>query len=111
MTDQMIRAAASEEIHPLPLARERECPFGPPPEMKNLQARSAVTRVICPTGITAWMVTGYADVREVLGDPVRFSSQPGQISHVFQGSDPESPAAPGEFPRMDGAEFMRLRRA
>lgn len=111
MTDQMIRTAASAEIHPLPLAREQECPFAPSPEMKSLQARSPVTRVACPTGITAWMITGYADVREVLGDPARFSSQPGQISHVFQGSDPESPAAPGEFPRMDGADFMRMRRA
>jgi cytochrome P450 len=111
MLDQKTLTAASEEIHPLPLPNERECPFGLSPEIKNLQAKSPVTQVVCPTGITAWMVTGYADVREVLGDPGRFSSQPGQISHVFPGSDPESSAVEGEFPRMDGAEFMRLRRA
>jgi cytochrome P450 len=32
-----------------------------------------VVKVACPTGIDAWLVTRYADVREVLGDPERFS--------------------------------------
>jgi cytochrome P450 len=97
-------------LRPLPLPGARECPFGPPPEYADLRAGSPVTRVACPTGVAAWLVSRYADVREVLGDPQRFSNRPGTAAHVLSGFGGDTPVGEGEFPRMDGAEHLRFRR-
>lgn len=94
----------------LPVPRPRVCPFGPPPEYARLRVEAPVTRVRCPTGLTAWLVSRYAEVREVLGDAERFSSRPGQVVHWMAHSDPARPVAPGEFTRMDGPDYQRFRR-
>ncbi|MDA3646861.1 cytochrome P450 [Saccharopolyspora indica] len=96
--------------HPLPLPREQVCPFGPAPEVAEIRRDSPVLRVSCPTGIDAWLVTRYADVREVLGDPVRFSSRPGISGHVLANQPPDAPIEEGDFHRMDGPEYLRYRR-
>jgi cytochrome P450 len=93
----------------LPLPREWEFPFDPPPEYAALRASSPVVKVSCPTGLDAWLVSDYAGVREVLGDGRRFSSRPGQVAHVLASFDPDSPVD-GQFSRMDGAEHVRIRR-
>lgn len=93
----------------LPLPREWEFPFDPPPEFALLRSKEPVIRVACPTGIDAWLVSDYAGVREVLGDGRRFSARPGQIAHVLKSFDPESPVD-GKFSRMDGPEHVRIRR-
>ncbi|NGO66864.1 cytochrome P450 [Streptomyces boncukensis] len=100
----------STPVRQLPMPRPDVCPFGPAPEYARLRAEAPVTRVACPTGLTAWLVTRYADVREALGDADRFSSRPGQVVHLMAHADPERPLAPGEFTRMDGAEYQRFRR-
>jgi cytochrome P450 len=97
-------------LPPLPLPSARGCPFGPPEEYAELRAGSPVVRVACPTGVEAWLVSRYADVREVLGDPQRFSNRPGTAAHVLLGYGGDTPVAEGEFPRMDGAEHLRFRR-
>ncbi|MFD3584518.1 cytochrome P450 [Streptomyces sp. NPDC058683] len=89
----------------------QQCPFALTSEMARLPAESPVTEVACPTGINAWLITRYADVREVFADSARFSSQPGSIAHLVYGLDPDAPIVEGDFPRMDGAEHLRLRRA
>ena len=90
----------------LPLPREWELPFDPPPPVAA--AGSRVVRVACPTGLTAWLVSDYAGVREVLGDGRRFSARPGQASHMLAAFDPGS--EPDNFSRMDGPEHVRIRR-
>ncbi|WP_031469604.1 cytochrome P450 [Sciscionella sediminilitoris] len=95
---------------PLPVPDERACPFGPAPEIAALRRHSPVTRVTCPTGIEAWLVTRYADVREVLGDPVRFSSRGGMAGHLLANQPPDAPVEEGDFHRMDGTEYLRFRR-
>jgi cytochrome P450 len=100
----------SGALPPLPLPGARGCPFGPPPEYADLRAGSPVARVACPTGVDAWLVSRYADVREVLGDPQRFSNRPGTAAHVLLGFGGDAPIGEGEFPRMDGAEHLRFRR-
>jgi cytochrome P450 len=87
----------------LPLPREWELPFEP-----ALAPQPRVVRVACPTGLTAWLVSDYAGVREVLGDGRRFSARPGQAAHMLTAFDPES--EPEGFTRMDGAEHVRIRR-
>jgi cytochrome P450 len=69
-----------------------------------------VVKVTCPTGIEAWLVTRYADVREVLGDPRRFSTRPGQAAHVLINQPPDAAVEEGDFNRMDGADHLRFRR-
>ncbi|RBM24060.1 cytochrome P450 [Streptomyces sp. PT12] len=69
-----------------------------------------MTRVACPTGLTAWLVSRYADVREILGGAERFSSRPGQVVHLMAHADPERPIGKGEFTRMDGPDYQRFRR-
>ncbi|GLW11160.1 cytochrome P450 [Microtetraspora sp. NBRC 13810] len=61
------------EIQPLPVyMRRRE--FDPDPELAVLREEEGVRRVATPFGVDAWLVTRFADVRAVLGDPERFSS-------------------------------------
>ncbi|MGH8793854.1 MAG: cytochrome P450 [Stackebrandtia sp.] len=50
-----------------PMARTD--PLHPPPQYADLRAESPVTRVRLPTGIAAWVVAGYEQVRELLVDP------------------------------------------
>ncbi|MBK1789400.1 cytochrome P450 [Prauserella cavernicola] len=95
---------------PLPLPREQECPFGPAPEIAELREHSPVVRVACPTGIDAWLVTRYADVREVLADSERFSSRSGMGGHLLANQPPDAPVEEGDFHRMDGQEYLRFRR-
>ena len=90
---------------------ESVCPFGPVPQLQLLQENPALTRVDCPTGITAWLVTRYVDVREVLGDGRRFSSRGGSAGHLLPNPPVDSPIEEGDFFRMDGAAHLRFRRA
>jgi cytochrome P450 len=103
-------AVDTASLPPLPLPREDECPFGPVPEYAELRENAPVTKVECPTGITAWLVTRYDDVREVLGDPDRFDSRPGASAHVVEHTNVHVPLREGEFSRMNGAEHLRFRR-
>ncbi|MFD9891401.1 cytochrome P450 [Amycolatopsis sp. NPDC059027] len=64
----------------------------------------------CPTGIEAWLVTRYADVREVLGDQERFSARSGQAGHVLLNQPPDAGVEEGDFNRMDSADHLRFRR-
>ncbi|OZM70816.1 cytochrome P450 [Amycolatopsis antarctica] len=95
---------------PLPLPREQVCPFGPPPEIEEIRQSSSLTRVLCPTGIEAWLVTRYADVHEVLGDSRRFSSRVGMAGHLLANQPPDAPVEEGDFNRMDGEDYLRFRR-
>ncbi|MER5530446.1 cytochrome P450 [Streptomyces sp. NPDC002677] len=96
---------------PVPAGRGQGCPFGFTPETAQTQTEAPGAKVACPTGIDAWLITRYADVREVFADTARFSSQPGSIAHLVHGLNPDAPIVEGDFPRMDGAEHLRLRRA
>ncbi|GAA1981952.1 cytochrome P450 [Amycolatopsis minnesotensis] len=94
----------------LPLPNGRLCPFGPAPEIGAIRESPSLPRVSCPTGIDAWLVTRYADAREVLGDPHRFSSKPGTAGHILANTPPDAPIDAGQFVRMDGADHLRFRR-
>jgi cytochrome P450 len=54
--------------HP-PFPMPRGCPLDPPPGYTALAAERSVTKVVLPTGRTAWLVTGYQPVRQILNDP------------------------------------------
>ncbi|MEV0824783.1 cytochrome P450 [Nonomuraea rubra] len=95
----------------LPLYMRRSL-FDPDPELVRVREQEGVRRVATPFGVDVWMVTRFADVREVLGDPARFSNA----------RQPRPPGAP-DMPReqveaqraghlllFDPPEHTRLRR-
>ncbi|NMH92030.1 cytochrome P450 [Pseudonocardia bannensis] len=51
----------------------RRAEFDPVPELAELRDGPAIARIHTVVGSQAWLVTRYADVREVLGDQQRFS--------------------------------------
>ncbi|NJP91678.1 cytochrome P450 [Nonomuraea sp. FMUSA5-5] len=95
----------------LPLYMRRSL-FDPAPELVAVREREGVRRVATPFGLDVWVVTRFADVREVLGDPERFS----------YGRQPRPPGAPdmppeqveaqraGHLLLFDSPEHTRLRR-
>ncbi|WP_416970869.1 cytochrome P450 [Streptomyces sp. 4F14] len=104
MTD--IRPAPA--IHDFPVTRPEKCPFDPDEEYARLRAEEPVSRVRCPAGMDAWLVTRYEDVRGVLADP-RLSSRAAGSDHMlpsYAGHDP----LPGFMIQLDGEEHARLRR-
>ncbi|MGW4800554.1 cytochrome P450, partial [Nonomuraea sp. NPDC004297] len=48
--------------------------FDPVPELSALRDGEGIRRIPTPFGVDAWVVSRYADVREVLGDATRFSN-------------------------------------
>jgi cytochrome P450 len=55
------------EVPAFPMTRG--CPFDPPAELATLRRDQPASRVRLSNGSTPWLVTRYADVREVLLDP------------------------------------------
>ena len=92
-----------------PETRAAECPFDPAAEYAELREQDPVTRVSCPVGVDAWMVTRYDDVRTVLADP-RLSSRAAPSLHVQPHGDVDLPVSPGSLLHLDGPAHARLRR-
>jgi len=81
--------------------------YHPSPELANLRENHPVARVTFPDGRTAWLVTRYADVRQVLVDP-RFSR-----ARAVTGAGPNvglAIVAGDSINGMDPPEHTRLRR-
>lgn len=92
---------------PLHMRRDR---FDPVPELGALRERPGLTKVRTPMGLEPWLVTRWADVREVLGDPARFSNA--FVAPMQQGRSPEEVARmrAGNLLAQDPPEHTRLRR-
>jgi cytochrome P450 len=58
----------------VPPLHMRRAGFAPAPELTEVRDGPGVVRVRTPFGTDAWLVTRFADVREVLSDPQRFSN-------------------------------------
>ncbi|NKY57147.1 cytochrome P450 [Nocardia flavorosea] len=96
-------------VHPgFPLPEAHQCPFGP--AALSFRRALPVQKVRCPSGIDAWLVTRAAEIRELLGDAERFSNRPAPNTHLLTHIVPDSPAADGDFTRMDGEAHQRFRR-
>ncbi|MFG1704310.1 cytochrome P450 [Nonomuraea sp. M3C6] len=98
----------------LPLYMRRSA-FDPDPELAAVREKDGVQRLSTMFGIDAWMVTRFADVREVLGDSGRFSNSAHQAGirppGVPQLSDEQLKAMrAGNLLAFDPPEHTRLRR-
>jgi len=98
----------SETVAALPdWPMPRSCPFSPPDAYRELREEPPVK--VAVAGGEAWLVTQYEHVRQVLGDPARFSSldtNPGFPIRI------QLPPEPGimSLVRLDGEEHAKLRR-
>jgi cytochrome P450 len=92
-----------------PNTRTAGCPFDPDPEYAELHARESLTKVACPAGIDAYVVTGYDEVRTLLGD-ARISSRAASSMHAQVGYDVTSPVSAGQVLQLDGDAHTRIRR-
>jgi cytochrome P450 len=94
-----------EATIPYPFPRSSSL-FQPSPVYGELREECPVTRVATPDGKTAWLVTRYADVRQVLIDP--------RFSRAAAGSDVPlaglARLASESMPGMDPPEHTRLRK-
>lgn len=87
-----------------PLGDAREDGFDLAADLDRLRTEAPISRTELPTGGSAWLVTGYAEVRAILGDPVRFSSAGTRRPETGSPCD-----LPGSFHTYDPPEHTRLR--
>ncbi|MFI6735037.1 cytochrome P450 [Nonomuraea sp. NPDC050451] len=98
------------------IARSARCPLDPAPAMRARQEEGPLTRVRLWDGSTAWLVTGHAEHRAVLGHP-KVSVEPARglprLSPA-EAATMDSMAKQGSgslgFIMMDDPEHARLRR-
>ncbi|MFI7544659.1 cytochrome P450 [Actinoplanes sp. NPDC049599] len=64
----------------------RECPYRPSPRNDALRARGPLAKVTLYDGSQAWLVTGYAQARQLLADP-RVSIDPHRDGFPFVSPD------------------------
>src|SRR5437667_2534473 len=66
MTEPAVAGTAEEQSLAFPMARK--CPMHPPSEYAMLRAEQPVSKVTLPSGQTAWLVTRYEEVKQLLTD-------------------------------------------
>jgi cytochrome P450 len=109
MTATTIHTTAEGGRPAFPLPRDGRCPFDPAPGGLAAQREAALTKVTLWDGTTPWLVTRYAEQRELLSDP-RISADianPGYPSPAPRNAGEGSPLS---FILMDDPEHARLRR-
>ncbi len=57
------------DVPEYPMDRDAECPFAPPPQVRDMGAQRPLSRVRIWDGSTPWLVTGYAELKELMSDP------------------------------------------
>ncbi|HEV3361858.1 MAG TPA: cytochrome P450 [Pseudonocardiaceae bacterium] len=92
-----------------PTARPDGCPFDPATEYVDFRATDKLDKVSCPSGIDAYLLSGYDEVRTLLNDS-RLSSRGAVSNHVIMDRDVTTDAAPGSIIHLDGQDHTRLRR-
>lgn len=88
---------------------QRRCPFQPPEQHAELRRDHAVFPVSLPSGQTAWLVTGHAEIRKALEDP-RLSADMSRDNFPTLRVVPTESPIKGTFMRADGDAHMRVRR-
>ncbi|WP_033292244.1 cytochrome P450 [Amycolatopsis jejuensis] len=101
--------APASALPDLPVDRPAGGPFDPPAGYAAMRDAEPVTRMRCPAGIDAWVVTRYDDVRAVLADRT-LSSRGASSVHVKPELDPDEEVKPGSLIQLDGPDHARLRK-
>ncbi|WP_370948779.1 cytochrome P450 [Amycolatopsis sp. cg5] len=99
----------SSEISNLPTARPAKCPIDPPEEYRTLRRTEPTSKVRCPAGMDAWLVTRYDDVRALLSERT-MSSRGASSVHVNPNADLTEEVLPGSIIQLDDQAHSRLRK-
>ncbi|SEU03901.1 cytochrome P450 [Nonomuraea wenchangensis] len=99
----------TETLPAFPGVRAASCPFDPPPALRELQKDAPLTRVRLWDGSTAWLVTAYAEQKELLSHP-QVSSDITRPGYPLPAQTLQRPDSPVSFILMDDPEHHRLRR-
>jgi len=109
VTTDLTSAVRQADLLAVPAARGT-CPFDPPPAYEQARRRAPVVPVRLFDGTATWMIAGYHEVRQVLGDP-RFSADDRAPGFPFLSAGRrELVTERRAFIRMDDPEHARLRR-
>lgn len=92
-----------------PTDRPDGCPFDPAAEYADFRATGKLDKVSCPSGIDAYLLSGYDEVRTLLNDS-RLSSRGAVSNHVIMDRDTAAEPASGSIIHLDGQAHARLRR-
>ncbi|ADB33857.1 cytochrome P450 [Kribbella flavida DSM 17836] len=101
--------ARTEPLADFPVTRPSGCPFDPATGYADLLAGEQPAKVSTPLGVDVWVVSRYAEVREVLSDP-RLSSRSAPSAHAVPEADLEREVESGSILQNDGARHAHLRR-
>ena len=97
------------DTNPLPaLPFEQSSPLAVPPLLRILQAERPITRVRTPVGDEAWLVTRYAEVKQLLGDSRLGRSHP-DPEHAPRISDSILFGGPMERYETEQADHAQMR--
>nr|WP_322098065.1 cytochrome P450 [Nakamurella alba] len=100
------QAAAMAEAF-MPLQRDG---FDPIPALGQTRETQPVRKLQFPFGISAWLVTGYAEARKVLGDPAAFSNDFARLTETT-GGIASAEQDPGGLGFADPPFHTRMRKA
>ena len=83
--------------------------FDPVPELGQRRADAPVTKLEFPFGISAWLITRFADVKQVLGDQSSYSNDFHRLAQAAVGQAPPA-VDPGGLGFADPPDHTRLRK-
>ncbi|QMU71406.1 cytochrome P450 [Streptacidiphilus sp. P02-A3a] len=68
-SQERLQTRSDETVPAYPMDRAPRCPFDPAPELRSLDEGGPLNRVRLWDRSTPWLVTGYAEQRQLLADP------------------------------------------
>src|SRR5690606_17767388 len=99
------------DIPEYPMDRSDQCPFAPPPQVRDMGATAPLHRVRIWDGSTPWLVTGYAELKELMSDPrVSVDDRKPGFPHWNEGMLSTVHKRPRSVFTSDGEEHTRFRR-
>ena len=106
------KTAPEDPIAPnYPMSRAAECPFAPPPHLREVIAERPLSRVTIWDGSTPWVVTGHAEQRSLLGDErVSVDEHRPGFPHFSEAMANTLEHRPKMVFNLDAPEHTRLRR-
>lgn len=104
-------SVTAADIPEYPMDRAAECPFAPPPRVLDMGAQRPLSRVRIWDGSTPWLVTGYAELKELMSDPrVSVDDRKPGFPHWNEGMLSTVHKRPRSVFTSDGEEHTRFRR-
>jgi len=90
----------------MPLLRDK---FDPVAELGHARSQEPIKKLEFPFGLSAWLITRYADVKQVLTESGKYSNDFAHLAAATAGQTPPSPN-PGGLGFADPPDHTRLRR-